>query len=140
MLRSDLDELFTGHADKTLVVQPDDWDKPAEVLLSGTCTIANDEGGKQGLIHIRQRIDQYGIDYLIIFGRPGDCYWGQVTDKGAWTVVNGNPFTQEDAMTIRRLVSPELTVWSAAENQHWLAEQHPFDMADHYKQIADDKE
>lgn len=138
MLRSDLEEIFMAHADKTVVQQSDDWEQPAEVLLSGSCVLQQAESANRLDVHIRQRVDSYGVNYLIIFGPPGDYYWGQVTSKGSWTVVNAKPLSQEDAMVIRRIISKERTTYSAVDNQKWLAEQEPFEAAERFRLWASD--
>jgi hypothetical protein len=134
MLRSELAELLQTHADKTAIHQSDDWDQPTEIILAGTCHHTDSEGRpKISDVHVRQRLDQNGTDYLIITGDPGNFYWLQITDSNAQSIFLGEtPLSADDVAIIRLLVRPGTTEWSTEDTQRWAKIENIYETADRY--------
>ncbi|HUO61828.1 MAG TPA: hypothetical protein VMT96_00035 [Candidatus Bathyarchaeia archaeon] len=126
LLRSELEELFKTHANKTVIWQPTfdmetpefvDMHQPAEILLGGTC----DLGESILNIHVRQRLTaDNGFDYLILVGEPGTYSWNQITDKGAWSVHDGEqPLKLDDVEAIRLVIHDEIAKWTIEDAEKW---------------------
>jgi hypothetical protein len=134
MLRSDLAEFFQTHADMMAIHQPDDWDHPAEVVIAGIRHYDDNDGQpQQSHIHIRQRLDQNGTDYLIIAGKTDEKHWVQIMDNKAVTIYQGEtPLGLNAATWLRRYLRPDVTDWDAADTQRCAGMENLYAAADSY--------
>lgn len=122
LLRSDLAELFQAQADKTELWTDDDWELPTEIVLAGVCRFTNDSGKHAIEVQVRQRLDDKGLDYLIIMSENGNDYWMQITDKGAWRLYKKKgeePLGADDAAGARFFIRDSSTTWTIEEAKHW---------------------
>lgn len=133
LLRSDLMELFQEHSDKIAIHQPDDLSKPAEIVIGGTYQQPGNENAEIIEVHVRQRLDNLGTNYLIIVGSHMNYSWSQVADTFASSIYQGEtPLASEDIEAIRRLLQPHTTNWSNEDTQKWLTVNRLFELADSY--------
>jgi hypothetical protein len=134
MLRSDLTELFQTHADKIITKQSDDWERPTEIMLSGIFQFTHNGILNDIDVHVRQRLDQHGVDYLMISGQPNNYYWCQITDTDAMSVATQKPMDDLDIACMRRMLSPGATKWSEDNSRIWKYLSSPYDTAENYRQ------
>lgn len=133
LMRSDLIELFQIHADKTILRQSDDLEQPIEIMLSGTYPLMLNGYATDVDVHVRQRIDQHGIDYIIITGQENDYYWCQITDQEATSVATQKPMDDRDIAAIRQLISRDKTAWSEDDSRKWRYTGSPYEVTDLYR-------
>lgn len=117
LLRSDLMELFQTHgqAQNTAIFIPDDFEQPADVILSGTYQASETE---QAAVTIIQRTDEAGLSYLLMRRVGDENYQCLITNTTANSVWTGMPaMTYEDLTTIRIPLQPGATDWSAERSQ-----------------------
>lgn len=113
MLRAELSDLFHRNASVMGLWIDENFDTPTEVVLGGTFLFRNNEGAHDIEVQIRQRIDERGMDYLIIVGLAGEYEWRQVADTGAWRTDKGEePLQSNEAEALRMLIRPDATVWT----------------------------
>ncbi|USN96103.1 MAG: hypothetical protein H6797_03430 [Candidatus Nomurabacteria bacterium] len=131
LLKSELAELFQANADQAELWTSDDLELPTEVVIAGTYHVVGKSEGRDVDVQIRQRIDENGMDYLIVIGSAGDYAWRQITDKGAWCADNGElPITAKDTEIIRLLIRPGTTNWTAEEAKRWATLGGMYEQAD----------
>lgn len=135
MLRSDLSELFRSHSHMLAFRQLDDLDKPAEVVLGGMCK-AKDLNKQEWdyEVHIRQRIDDMGTDYLIIVGSPGDYAFCRIADNYACNISQegDDPMTPRSIEAVRLFLNPTVTEFSSHHSTVYAAKPGFFEAADKY--------
>ncbi len=133
MLRSDLFELFQTHANEIIVRQSDNWEQPTEVMLSGIYQFTKNGSITDIDIHVRQRLDRYGTDYLVITGQPNDYYWCQITDYEATSIATQKPMDDNDVIVMRRILSSGTTTWSEDSSRLWRYLPSPYDAVEEWR-------
>lgn len=130
MLRSDLTDVFRDNSDKIAIQQSEDLSQPAEIVLGGTYQNPN-SNEKPTNVHLRQRIDKSGTDYLIIFGTGVPYFWFQISNDFAYRITDGERWMDANEIdVVRQLLQPHTTVWSAKDTQKWAALSGLYEMAD----------
>lgn len=137
MLRSDLSELFRSHSHMLAFRQSDDFTQPAEVVLGGMCPALDENKQQQQFdieVHIRQRIDDMGTDYLIIVGMPGDYAFCRIADNYACNISQqgDEPMTLESIEAVRLFLNPTVTEFSAEHSVVYAAKSGLYEAADRY--------
>ena len=137
MLRSDLSDLFRSHADLLAFRQPNDFEQPTEVVLGGTCQRSDPNRQNQERdyeVHIRQRIDDMGTDYLIIAGIPGDYAWCRIADNYACELSRKGdaPLTSKSIDAVRLFINPTITKFTSHHSALYAAKSGLYETADQY--------
>lgn len=137
MLRSDLSELFHSHVDLIAFRQPNDFEQPTEVVLGGMCPGRDPSKQNQERdieVHIRQRIDDMGTDYLIIAGIPGDYAWCRIADNYACELSHkgDTPLTSKSIDAVRLFLNPTITKFSSHLSAIYAAKSGLYETADKY--------
>lgn len=131
LLRSELSEIFHTHANVADLWTDENFDQPTEIILGGTFHFTNADSTHNIEVQIRQRIDERGIDYLIVVGEAGEYEWYQVADTGAWRTDNGEQsLGSREAEAIRMLIRPDSTTWTFEEARNWAMMGGMYEMAD----------
>jgi len=131
MLRSELSELFHRHASVADLWVDENFDLPTEVVLGGTFHFSNKDGAHNIEVQVRQRIDELGMDYLIIVGLAGEYEWRQIADTGAWRTDNGEePLKSNEAEALRMLIRPDATIWTFEEAKNCAMMGGIYELAD----------
>lgn len=131
LLRSELSDLFHANANVTDLWIDDNFERPTEIVLGGTFHFRNSDGAHNIEVQVRQRIDERGMDYLIIVGLAGEYEWCQVADTGAWRTDSGEkPLKSKEVEAIRMLIRPDETMWTFEEAKNWAMMGGMYEMAD----------
>jgi hypothetical protein len=137
MLHSDLGKLFLAHADVAAFHQPDDLYEPIEVVLGGTCV--SDYSGTETKIsiHIRQRHDANGLDYIFIAYEGHKNSWCQIHENGARNIFIGSekPVSTDDAETMRWFLGEDATQWSSEQSQIYALRNGVYNEANNLSRI-----
>lgn len=137
LLRSDLSELFRSHSHMLAFQQSENFDQPAEVVLGGTCQAHDPDAQIQEWdieVHVRQRIDDMGTDYLIIIGTPGDYAFCRIADNYACNISQqgDEPMTQKSIEAVRLFLNPTITDFSIYHSTVYAAKTGLYEAADRY--------
>lgn len=137
MLRSDLTSLFQSHSHLLAFQQAENFDQPAEVVLGGTCQAADPDAQVQEWdieVHVRQRIDDMGTDYLIIIGTPGDYAFCRIADNYACNISQqgDEPMTLKSIEAVRLFLNPTITDFSIYHSTVYAAKTGLYEAADRY--------
>lgn len=126
LMRSDLAELFQANIAQAAIHQPFDLHDPAEVVLGGTYKTPNDET-VLSRIHVRQRIDEYGVDYIVGISEKGYHYWYQITDRETCIIWSGRPaMVFDDMVAIRWRIRPGTTHWDRPFSEKLADQENPY--------------
>jgi hypothetical protein len=137
MLRSDLAELFQSQSNNLAFWQNDDFDQPVEIVLGGMCQGQDPNKQKQEFdieVHIRQRLDDMGTDYLIIIGTPGDYAFCRIADNYASNISQqgDEPMNLKSIEAVRLFLNPTVTEFSTYHSEAYALKSGLFDAADRF--------
>lgn len=124
LLRSELHDLFLTHHDKIELYQPEDLNEPVELVLGGFCTFLDDKNEPWSInVHIRQRMNIDGPDYLVIMNANGYSYWREIAPTFATEIFNGHelPLDQRGAEILRFHISPDRTEWKSEYSREYMS-------------------
>lgn len=131
MLRSELSDLFHRNASVTGLWIDENFNTPTEVVLGGTFLFRNNDAAHNIEVQVRQRVDERGMDYLIIVGLAGEYEWCQIADTGAWRTDSGEePLKSSEAEALRMLIQQGATIWTFEEAKNWAMMGGMYETAD----------
>jgi hypothetical protein len=141
MLKSELAEVFQTNIDTAEFYQPTDLEQPVEIVLGGKCRFTNKDGEKSIVyVHVRQRLDDSGTNYLMITKYQGEINWYQINDIDATRVYVGAevPIGNDEAVALRLYINPEKTRWTANDSEIYAEHKNIYDTAHRYANRSND--
>lgn len=135
LLRSELAEIFQTQAEIAAFHQPDDLRQPVEIVLGGRGLLTDPAGKERDIkVHVRQRIDSTGINYLILTKQDENWYWRQINDTGATQIFDGSeaPLDTDAVAAVRYYLRSDNIEWIRKYSEECGENEDLYDRARQY--------